>query len=88
MGFTQKAMSCSELTIARLELSNNLLLPPAFACLVLVCFVSHVTIFFLTVANKLMQSVRAFLKSNKKPFKKMVMEYFSNKVADMHPGNF
>ena len=77
-------MSCSELTTARLKLSNNLLLLPAFACWVLVCFVSHVIIFF--GSGKQANAVsEGFSEKHLKTIQKMVMEYFSNKVAEMQP---
>ena len=41
----QQALSCLEVTVVRLELSSDLLVPRAFACRVLVCLVSHVIIF-------------------------------------------
>ena len=65
MDCIQEVMVCSELTIVRLELSSNLLTPDAFASLVLVCFVSHVII-FVAVANELILSVKAVLKSSTK----------------------
>ena len=38
-------MYCLELTIVRLDLSSNLLTPHAFACRILVWFVSYIIIF-------------------------------------------
>ena len=38
-------MSCLELTLVRLELSSNLLVPQAFPCQVFVCFLIHRIIF-------------------------------------------
>ena len=40
-----QVIPCSELTILRPELSSNLFLSHAFACWVLVCFLSPVIIF-------------------------------------------
>ena len=37
-------MSCLELTIVRLELYSNLLVPHIYICRVLVCFGSHLII--------------------------------------------
>ena len=44
-GCIQQIMSCSESTIPKLKLYSNLLIPYEFACLLLVCFASHVIIF-------------------------------------------
>ena len=60
MGCTQKTMSCSELTITKVDLSGNFLTPHAFAYRVLVSFVSHAIIF--GSSKELMHSARAVLK--------------------------
>ena len=66
MGCMQQTTSCSELTVARLEQSRNLLVAHEFACRVLVCFVNHVII-FLALANKLMSTaLKRFTKSFRK----------------------
>ena len=59
--------------IAKLKLSSNLLVTDAFACWVLVYFVSQV-IFFLVEVNKLRMSVGSVLKGFTKSFGKLVME--------------
>ena len=46
MSCVQQAISCLELKILRLESSSNFLVPFALAYLLLVCFVSHIIIFW------------------------------------------
>ena len=61
-------MSCTyESTIARPELSSNLLVPHALPYWMLICFIIHVII-LLAKTNKLMQLVRTLLRSFKKSF--------------------
>ena len=52
-------MSCSELTIIRLELSSRLLVPHALAFRVIISFVSQVIIFLAEVIEK-MTSEKSF----------------------------
>ena len=57
MSCIRQKVSCLESTLTRQELSSNLLVPHAFSCQVLVCFLIHGI--FLAVAKDLMQSVRS-----------------------------
>ena len=67
MSCIKEAMLCSELTIVRLELCRNFLVPHKFAFHVLVRFMSQVILFF-GVVNEFMQPRRAVLKTFTKSF--------------------
>ena len=60
-------MSYLELTIVRLELSSNLLVPHAFAFRILVSFVSHVTIFW-----QRQRGANAFIEDCSEKFHKII----------------
>lgn len=69
----KKRHECSELTLIRLQLSDDLLVPHELVCRVFV-FKSHNH--FLAVSNKLMHSVRVALKSFTKSFENSGDELF------------
>lgn len=81
LNFLQQALSCSESTLIRLELSRFYCCLMFSACSVPVSFVSHVIV-ILAEVKQLMQSVKASLKSFVNLFgKNVLMEYFLTKIA-------
>ena len=70
-------MSCLELTIARLELSSNFMVPHTFACLVFICGERANTV-----------SEVCSEKFHKIIWKTAVTEYFLSKVLHLQHENF
>ena len=85
MGCTPQAMSCSDLTIIKLELSRNLLVPLAFSWRVLIWNVSALILFWHWQTSSLEIFSENFYEV---VWKTMLIEYFLNKVADLQPNMF
>ena len=85
IGCNQQVLSCAGLRIKRLLLFNNLLVPHAFVCRVLVFFISPNRNHFLAEANTV--SKRYSIMFHRVIWKTLVMEYFLNKVGDLKLSN-
>ena len=85
IGCNQQVLSCAGLRIKRLLLFNNLLVPHAFVCRVLVFFVSPNRNHFLAEANTV--SKRYSIMFHRVIWKTLVMEYFLSKVGDLKLSN-